>query len=98
MSSAPPMTTPIRTPTITTGLRSVVITEDLLDRLAEEAADGERQREGRQVAPGLDRVDGLAGDGQPLRELALAQALRLPELPHLVLHAVKVPLQPPRCQ
>jgi len=38
--------------------------EYLLDCGPEEAGNGDGQGEGRGVAPGLDRVDRLPGDGQ----------------------------------
>src|SRR5512138_598274 len=73
-----------------TGLRAIVCTEDLLDRLAEVAPDGERQRQRRQVSAGLDRVDRLARHLQLRGQLALAQAERLAQRSDVVSHAVKV--------
>src|SRR5512146_1809012 len=92
MSSAIAMSMPMGTPTAMAGyLAMSFITEDLLHRAAEEPADGDREREGWQVASGLDRVDRLARDRQTGRELALAESQTLAQLPDLVLHAVKVP-------
>jgi hypothetical protein len=34
--------------------------EDLLDQFAEEPADGQSERQGRQVFAGFDGIDGLA--------------------------------------
>ena len=67
---------------------------DLLEGLAEEAADGEGERQRRQVPAGLDRVDRLSRDAKLLGESALTQATTLPQLSHLVRHAVKLACHP----
>ncbi len=53
--------------------RVVVGEEDLLDGQAEDARDGESQRQGGVVAAGLQGVDRLAGDPQLLASLAWVQ-------------------------
>src|ERR1035437_5688114 len=70
-----------------------VVMEEPLDRSTEEPGDGEGQRQGGQIAAGLDRVDRLARDAQLLRELALAEATALTLLAHLVGHGVKLACQ-----
>src|ERR1035437_3079208 len=75
-----------------------VVMEEPLDRSTEEPGDGEGQRQGGQIAAGLDRVDRLAGDAQLLRELALAEATTLALPPHFVGHGFKLACQSGLCQ
>src|SRR3990172_11197726 len=85
-SSAAPTARPTRTPTTSTGLRTTVVMEDLLDRLLEEPPDRDRERQRRQVPTGLDRVDRLARHPELHGQLSLAQPARLAEPSNLVLH------------
>ncbi len=48
--------------------------EDLLDGESEDARESEGERQARIVAAGLDRIDGLTRDPEPLRELRLRPA------------------------
>src|SRR5690349_2665504 len=52
--------------------RGLVRVEDLLDGEAENAGDGEGQREAGIVPSGLDGVDGLPGDLAPVGQIGLA--------------------------
>ena len=61
------------------GARASVRLEDLLDPAAEEAGDPEGQGQAGVVAAGLDRVDGLPRDPQPLGEVALRPAALGPQ-------------------
>jgi hypothetical protein len=54
--------------------------EDVLDPLFEGAGDSKRQWQARVEASGLDRVDGLAGDAEQIREVGLAPALNRTQL------------------
>jgi hypothetical protein len=52
-----------------------------LDRLIEDCADRERQREARVVAVVLYCVDGLPRHAEPLRQLGLAPSALSPQHP-----------------
>src|SRR5512143_1698704 len=97
-NSAAAISNPSTRPTAGTNHLLSVVMEDLLDAAAEEARDGEGQRQRRQIATGLDRIDRLARDAQLLGELALAQAPPFSKLAHLVGHACKATLTSRRCQ
>src|SRR5512140_2513466 len=86
------MRIPSTNPTAGTNHLPNVVMEDLLDAAAEEARDGEGQRQRRQIATRLDRIDGLARDVQLVGELTLAQAPVLAQPAHLVRHACKASL------
>src|SRR4051812_18173219 len=60
--------------------------EDVLHGRVEVPGDGEGQRQGRQVAAVLDRVDRLPRDAERLAEVALGQSGDRPQLAHPVLH------------
>src|SRR3954454_19835479 len=60
--------------------------EDLLDGAVEVAGDRDRQRQGRVVAAGLDRVDRLPRDREDIGQLALGQPGSQPQLPDVVVH------------
>src|SRR4051812_31457504 len=78
-------------------IRSFMV-EDLLDGRLEVVGDGDRERQRREIAPGLDRVDRLPGDAQVLAEITLRQAARRPPLANVVLHACKASLTGSECQ
>src|SRR5664279_1902776 len=77
----------------TTHLVRPVVMEHLLDASIEESSDDEGQRQRRQIAAGLDRVDRLTRDAQGLGQLPLAEAQAFAQLAHLVGHAVKLACQ-----
>src|SRR6476619_3773319 len=64
--------------------------EDLLNGTGEEPREGDRERQRRRVAAGLDRVDRLPRDAHLGGEPALGQARRRAQLSDEVLHAVKL--------
>ena len=73
------------------GLSGLVVDmEDLLDWLSEQAGDGDRQRQGRAVPLGLDRVDGLPRHAETGRQLPLRERGLGPQLAHIVPHKWKV--------
>src|ERR1044072_8931625 len=77
-------------------LRSVV-REDGFDRKLEERGDAEGERQARIIFAGLDGVDALPGDLQPLGEIALAPVALGAQHLESVLHLMKsrtVPARP----
>ncbi len=60
--------------------------EDLLDQAVEEVRDLERERKARVVLAGLERVDGLTGDAEPIREVRLRPVALRAQDPERVLH------------
>src|SRR3954447_20980482 len=72
--------------------------EQLLDARAEEAGEADRERQGGQVAAGLDGVDGLSRDAQRGRQRALAELARGAEVADVVVHRCKASLTLCECQ
>src|SRR4051812_25103524 len=70
-------------------LRGAVDMEDLLNGLAEEAGERDRQRKRRRVALLLDGVDGLARHVHGLRQLLLGELVRRSEASDVVAHGGK---------
>src|ERR687897_2256037 len=69
--------------------RSLVVgMKDLLDSLVEEPGDLDRERQGRAVPAGLDRVDGLPRHGERLAELALRELTRQSQFSDAVPHVM----------
>ena len=60
--------------------------ENPFNRLPEQPPDRKRQREAGVVLAGLDRVDCLPGNAEPLRQIALGPTPLGPEYPQAVGH------------
>lgn len=69
--------------------RLVVELEDRFDGLCEQTGDAEGERQAGVVATGLQGVDRLPGDLQPVGERALAPAVSLTQHLQLVLHRLR---------
>ena len=80
------------------GLVFVIITEYLLNRLAEVPSDGQRKGQGRQIPTRLDGIDCLAGYAEIPGQISLAQSPLLAESSDVVLHGCKVSLTWHACQ
>jgi hypothetical protein len=68
--------------------------KDLLDGMAEQAGDAQRQWERRVVAARLDGVHRLPGHPEETGQLALGEAPVLPQPSHVVAHLTNILYRP----
>src|SRR5580698_1773564 len=67
---------------------ATAVAEYLFDGPAEELGDSEREWQAGVVFPGFDRVNGLPGDVEPIRQFHLCPAARFTQLRHAILHLI----------